>query len=169
MFLFCFQCEGKLADRIVAKMKEDCEAKKDDLAAVRDLFDNIELVCAAKGIDIEIHIPTGDVCPTTTLPSTTTTTPTTTTTTTPTTTTTTTTTPPPTTTTTCLEIPPNPCDALETVPFTDVCVTFNSMSSVFISCRSAEECCCIMDMYSDTLNRKKQFIIYIINTVIKSK
>jgi hypothetical protein len=63
---FCFQCEVKLADQIVKKMKEDCEARKNDSDAVQDLFDNIELICKEKGYDIEIVIPTEIICPTTT-------------------------------------------------------------------------------------------------------
>ena len=136
MLLFCCQCEEKLADKIVEKMKEDCEAKEDDLEAIRDLFDNIEAVCELKGFQIEI--PTDDNCQTTVITGTTSTpmpttiktrkpttnqSPKPTTTQTPKPTTTQTPKPPttqPTTQTTSCVVP-KPCDAMKMSPFLEVC------------------------------------------------
>lgn len=60
-YIFLWQlCEENLAPEIVDQMKKDCENLVGNLDAIRDLFDNIEAVCAAKGIDIEI--PIIDIC-----------------------------------------------------------------------------------------------------------
>ena len=53
-------CEGQLAEEIVDQMKTDCENMNDDMEAIRDLLDNIEAVCAAKGVQTTIEIP--DAC-----------------------------------------------------------------------------------------------------------
>ena len=50
-----------MASEIVARMKQDCKDLDGDLAAIRDLFDNIEAVCEAKGVSITIDIPS-DIC-----------------------------------------------------------------------------------------------------------
>ena len=55
-------CEGNLAPEIVDQMKKDCEKLDGDLDAIRDLFNNIEVVCAAKGVNVTLIITIIDCC-----------------------------------------------------------------------------------------------------------